>query len=106
MRRLQPEHVRLSLVSLLFLRACLLNPSFNKVNYLSAMTSVAALQSWICMLITYLYWYRGAHIAIDDRRRFKNTEEAKFILDHRGFCQPYVSNLWMPFLDDQKADAR
>jgi len=64
------------------------------------MTSIAALQSWICMLITYLRWYRGARIAMRDRPGFKDTEEAKFIRDHRGFCQPYVSdsNTEVPFL--------
>jgi hypothetical protein len=44
------------------------------------------------MLITYLRWYRGALIAMRDRPGFKDTEEAKFIREHRGFCQPYVSN--------------
>lgn len=63
------------------------------VNYLSEMTSVAALLSWICMLITYLSWYRGARIAMKEREGFSHTEEAKFIRDHRGFLQPYVSNV-------------
>lgn len=60
------------------------------VSYLSAMTSVAALLSWICMLITYLSWYRGSVIAMETREGFKDTTEAKYILEHRGFLQPYV----------------
>jgi hypothetical protein len=44
------------------------------------------------MLITYLFWYRGARIAMRDRPGFNDTEEAKFIRDHRGFGQPGVSN--------------
>ena len=33
-----------------------------------------------------------ARIAIRDRPGFKDTEEAKFIRDRRGLCQPYVSD--------------
>ena len=56
------------------------------------MTSVAALQSWICMLATYLRWYRGFQVAMKnpDRKEFQKSEDAQFILDHRGFGQPYV----------------
>ena len=95
-RRLLREHVRLIYPSGAFMLK-ITNPLFflyspYQVNYLSAMTSIAALQSWICMLITYLCWYRGARIAMRDRPGFKDTEEAKFIRNHKGFCQPYVSD--------------
>jgi len=61
-RRLLREHVRLIYPSgafMLTITNTLYFPILSyQVNYLSAMTSIAALQSWICMLITYLCWYR------------------------------------------------
>lgn len=67
------------------------------------MTSVAALQSWICMLITYLQWYRGSRWAMAEKPAFRASEDAKFIREHKGFLQPYVSRVIMLCVDRQRS---
>ncbi|KAF8320590.1 amino acid permease-domain-containing protein [Cantharellus anzutake] len=59
-------------------------------NYLSSMTAVAALQSWICMMITYLRWYEGVRIA-EEMRGTKFRTTASQIKRHRSRFQPWLA---------------
>ena len=66
-------------------------------NWLVSVASVASLQSWACMLFTYIRWHRGT---VHYERKYKDddSEEAKEARAHiaqikkaRQWGQPYVS---------------